>query len=54
MKLVSQILFFGAELCKVTARRSEAHLGRAAGASDEPAADRREKTRYKREPEQQW
>jgi len=42
MKLVSQILFFGAELCKVTATRSEAQL-RATVRTSEPPENRHEK-----------
>lgn len=53
MKLISQILFFGAELCKVTSKRSEAQIWPVAGAS-EPPEDRHEKSRYNQEPEQQW
>jgi len=53
MKLVSQILFFGAELCKVTSARSEAGLRSVARASESPE-DRHHKRRYEQEPEQQW
>jgi membrane protein len=53
MKLVSQILFFGAELCKVSGKRSEAQLWPAASAS-EPPEDGYEKGRYNQEPEKQW